>query len=231
MADGHTVAASEAVKKLTLGLRDSKQVLSRILVGWLSRAPSLETNITLAALAQEELGHAQVLAGIYTRNFADDLGPDDNPERISLNEPISHPLVKVFDHKPETWPDVIGLLCLWDTAVATMLESLATSSFEPLQHVSGKMCQEEANHWLFARGQSSELIARGGKISERLRDRCATLLPDVNLWFHKISDMSALRQQGVVDDGLALAAFATKVGPILEDLDLDWPAAPVGAAS
>jgi hypothetical protein len=86
------------------------------------------------------------------------------------------------------------------------------------------MCQEEANHWIFARAAAAELMARGSRVSETLREACKRLIPEVDRWFQDISDIDSLRRDGVIADGLPLASFASKIGPILEQLDLTWPA-------
>ena len=231
MAVEEATVASEAVSRLTLGLRDSKQVLSRVMVSWMVRAPSLETDIVLAALAQEELGHAQVLAGIYNRNFAGNGDKEENADRVTLKDPVTHPAVRPFDRPQETWPEVVALLCLWDSAVTTMVDSLRSSAFGPLRHVAEKMCQEEANHWVFARAAAADLLARGPQVSESLRAACKRLLPEVDQWFREIADIDGLRRDGVVADGLPLASYASKIGPILEDLKLAWPARPGAPAA
>lgn len=224
VSDGGSTIASEAVGQLTLGLRDSKQVLSRVMVRWMVRAPSLETDIALAALAQEELGHAQVLAGIYNRNFAGGGTGEEASERVTLNDAVMHPAVRPFDRVYETWPEAVALLCLWDSAVTTMFDSLTASSFTPLRHVAAKMCQEEANHWVFARAAAVDLIQRGSHVSESLRIACKQLIPEVDRWFRDIADIDALRRDAVIADSLPLATFAGRLGPILEDLKLTWPA-------
>jgi ring-1,2-phenylacetyl-CoA epoxidase subunit PaaC len=228
MSGGKKSDGPNAVKDLTLALRDSKQVLGRVMVSWMVRGPSLETNNAVAALAQEELGHAQVLTGVYEREFVGQKG--GSSERVSLKDPITHPAVKQFEKPRQSWFEVVALLCLWDTAVTTTIEALGASSFAPLQHISAKMCQEEGNHWIFASAAAADLLARGPQVAASFRDACARLLPEVDCWCRDIADMDQLRRDGVIADAVPLATFASKVGPILESLKLTWPSPGAAAA-
>jgi ring-1,2-phenylacetyl-CoA epoxidase subunit PaaC len=228
MAGEETTIGSEAVKNLTLGLCESKLILSRVMVSWMIRGPSLEADNAIAALAQEELGHAQVLTGIYERNFTSK--KEESTERVNLKSPLTHPAVRPFERPRQSWPEVVALLCLWDTALTTVIDGLSSSSFVPLRHVASKMCQEEGNHWIFARAAAADLLARGPHVATSFREACKRLLPEVDRWFNDIADIDRLRRDGVIADAVPLASFASKVGPILEDLKLSWPSRGAAAA-
>jgi ring-1,2-phenylacetyl-CoA epoxidase subunit PaaC len=222
-----TTSPPAALGHLILGLRDSKQILAREMTMGAIRAPSLETDIALAAMAQDELGHAQMLAAIHVHEFA---GDGERAERVRLDDPATHPAALPFSPRTESWPEMVALLCLWDSAVATILDALAASSFTTLHNTLGKMRDEEAHHWIFARAAAADLLARDGGAPKALRDACKAMLPRVQHWLDEIGDLASLRREGLVPDAVPMARFASRLGPLLEDMKLTWPA-PAGAGA
>jgi 1,2-phenylacetyl-CoA epoxidase catalytic subunit len=221
MATVKTAAAPKALAHLILGLRDCKQILARETTNWSVRAPSLETGIALAAQAQDELGHAQVLAALHGHEFAKG---GQRTERVGFHDPVDHPAALPFAPRTQSWPDMVALLYLWDSAIGVILEALAASSLASLRNPVGKMCEEEAKHWIFARGAAADLMARDGRVPEAFREACKAMLPRVQGWFAAIGDMEQLRRDGVVPDAVPMARYASRLGPLLEDMKLTWPA-------
>lgn len=219
--------ASESLGALTIGLRDSKQILAREMTRWMIRAPTLETDIALAALAQDELGHAQVLAALHAHEFA---GDDSRAERVGLYDASTHPAALPFAAPTESWPEMVALMCLWDSAIATILEALAESSFDPLCKATAKMSQDEAHHWIFARAAAADLMARDGRVPDALRAACKAMVAKVQRWFVDIADLDHLSREGLVPDVVPMARYASRIGPILEDMKLTWPTPPDSGA-
>lgn len=221
------VKTPTALAPLILGLRDSKQILAREMTMWMIRAPSLETGIALAALAQVELGHAQMLAAVHANEFA---GGGKRAKRVMFDDELTHPAALPFAPRTESWPEMVALMCLWDSAVASILEALSTSSFTPLHNTMGKMCEEEASHWIFARGAAADLMARDGRVPEALIEECKALIPRVQRWFETIGDLTRLRREGLVPDTVPMARYASRIGPLLEEMKLAWRAPAVARA-
>ena len=212
-------AAPEALGSLILGLRDSKLILAREMTQWMIRAPSLETGIALAALAQVELGHAQMLTAVHANEFS---GDAERAKRVMLDDELTHPAALPFAARTKSWPEMVALMCLWDSAVATVLEALAASSFTPLHNTISKMCDEESDHWIFARGAAADLMARDGRVPEALTEACKALIPRVQRWFATIGDLAQLRRDGLVPDTVPMARYASRLGPLLEEMKLAW---------
>lgn len=221
MSKPKTPSAPAALEPLILGLRDSKLILAREMTQWMIRAPTLETGIALAALAQVELGHAQMLNAVHANEFS---GDTKRAKRVMFDDEITHPAALPFAPRTESWPEMVALMCLWDSAVASILEALAASSFTPLHKTIGKMCEEEADHWIFARGVAADLMARDGRVPEALTEACRTLIPRVQRWFEAIGDLTRLRRNGLVPDTVPMARYASRIGPLLEEMKLAWRA-------
>lgn len=213
--------APDALGPLILGMRDSKMILAREMTQWTIRAPTLETGIALAALAQVELGHAQMLSAVHANEFS---GDAKRAKRVTFNDEITHPAALPFLPRTQSWPEMVALMCLWDSALASILEALAVSSYAPLHNTIGKMCEEEASHWIFARGAAADLMARDGRVPEALTASCKALIPRVQRWFETIGDLTHLRREGLVPDTVPMARYASRLGPLLEDMKLAWRA-------
>ena len=216
-----TPSAPAALGPLILGLRDSKLILAGEMTHWMIRAPTLETGIALAALAQVELGHAQMLNAVHANEFS---GEGKRAKRVVFGDEITHPAALPFVPRTKSWPEMVALMCLWDSALASILEALAASSYTPLHNTIGKMCEEEASHWIFARGAAADLMARDGRVPEALTEACRALIPRVQRWFETIGDLSRLRREGLVPDTVPMARYASRLGPMLEDMKLAWRA-------
>jgi hypothetical protein len=46
----------------------------------------------------------------------------------------------------------------------------------------------------------------------------------------EIGDLASLRREGLLPDAVPMARFASRLGPLLEDMKLTWPA-PAGAGA
>src|SRR5258706_2241048 len=60
-------------------LADNKYFLGRRYAEWCSSAPTLESSVAAAAMAQDELGHARALYPVL-RALAPEAGPEIDPE-------------------------------------------------------------------------------------------------------------------------------------------------------
>ena len=70
---------NEALYGLISRLADNKYFLGRRYAEWCSSAPTLESSVAAAAMAQDELGHARALYPLLT-TLAPDLGAELEPE-------------------------------------------------------------------------------------------------------------------------------------------------------
>lgn len=209
-----TVAATRsALSDLILNLSQSKQVLARETTAWTLRAPSLEAGITLAKIAQDELGHAQVLAGIHAEHFSTSR---KRSPRVGLKGEITHPAVRPLAGRTESWPEQVALMCFWDTAVTALLEALSHIDEQFLRTPLAKICRDEGHHWLFAKGSARELLARDGQVPATMIEASKAVVLRVRRWLEAVDE---------VPGGFPLAGYATQIGPLLEEMNIAWPAA------
>lgn len=134
-------AAREALAELLLTMADDEFVLGFWDSEWTGIAPVLEEDVAFSSLAQDELGHARVLYEMLAQLSGDDA------DRIAFGRPPeAYRHARLLDHARGDWAFSICRRWLYDTADATRLTALRTSSFAPLAQVVAKIRREETYH-------------------------------------------------------------------------------------
>lgn len=170
-------AADQATRDLILALADSKRLLGTRYAEWILGAPELEAGIACASMAQDEWGHARLLYALL-KDFGDD------PEKIEHGrEAHEYCSIEVLDKAPESWPELIVLNAIVDSALTAQLDALRESNHTPLRQRVGKLLDEEVFHaqhgvaWL--RRLASASAELRGEVAHVAK---ATLMP-VLRWF------------------------------------------------
>ncbi len=143
-ADDLPVAAQETLRDLLLALTKAKQELGFQYASWCIRGPSVEANIALAGMAQEELGHAAVLDGL--------LGEDMDHPVAGKDDLVGWNRWSASSAAPamiESWPTLVASCLALDASVTATLEALKSSTYVRLAQRASKMVQEEQYHLLF----------------------------------------------------------------------------------
>src|SRR5579885_2856381 len=120
------ITDQQALFDLLAALADNKYFLGRRYAEWCSSAPTLESSVAAAAMAQDELGHARALYPVL-RALQPDAGPELEPEtRIQFVN------MAALDADFGGWQDFVAANFLIDTAITQIFEAGVGSSFEPL---------------------------------------------------------------------------------------------------
>ena len=144
--------------ELILGWRDSE---------WTGIAPSLEEDVAISSIAQNEIGHARALYELAARDLgttADELAFDRSPEDYRCA-----PLVEL---RRLDWARTIARHWLYETADELRLAALKASDDEEVAGLAAKMDREELYHRLHAQMWADRL--RG---EPRFEDAVAELWP------------------------------------------------------
>jgi ring-1,2-phenylacetyl-CoA epoxidase subunit PaaC len=202
------VASDPAVGALIASLADNKYFLGRRYAEWCTAAPTLESAVAAASMAQDEIGHARSLYPLLRDVLGD--SPEVEPEtRTSFsNVPF---LAVAFSG----WTDFVAANFLFDTAINTLLESSVESSVAPLAQRARRILEEEPLHWLHGEGWTRRLAASGPRVKEALRDAFSRVAPDSLSWF-EIADQDLVRHNVLGDgpDELRLR-YRQRVNPVL----------------
>ncbi|HEX3318337.1 MAG TPA: Phenylacetic acid catabolic protein [Solirubrobacteraceae bacterium] len=204
-----------ALVNLVVVLADNKFFLGRRLSEWLSGAPSLESAVALAALAQEELGHARALYPLLEEMpLVDTPGPlqrGAERERKYCMSALAEPW--------DWWADVVAALILVDPALTVLFRALEGSRYDDLRQRAARIPGEEAFHRKYADGRVRDL-ARTDEGRATLQKRIDAVLPEVLMWFGPSGEpgVETLKAQGLLalDNDEMRESFTADVGPVLE---------------
>ncbi|MDX1578372.1 MAG: Phenylacetic acid catabolic protein [Gemmatimonadota bacterium] len=199
---------------LLLSLADNKRLLGIRYSDWILGAPSVEAGIACSAMAQDEWGHARIVYAMLK-----DFGHDPSElEHERASEAYRN--CELLDRDVSSWPDLLALNLLFDTALSVVFELMAESRFEPIHYKVRKLLDEERFHFDHAHGWTTRLQAADGGRSAlgeaygRAWNACVRLFgPDDDPL------MSTLAAEGILagDASAARALWVARVGPVLAD--------------
>ncbi|MEO7002516.1 MAG: Phenylacetic acid catabolic protein [Ktedonobacterales bacterium] len=215
-----------AVFRLIARLADNKYWLGRRYAEWCSSAPTLESSVAAAAMAQDELGHARALYPLL-RQLAPKagiaVGPEIEPETRTKFTALAALAADFTD-----WPDFVAANVLIDGALTQVFQAAQSSSFEPLAARSRKVLQEERTHTLHGQGWLRRLGREAGPVRATTEAALRHILPETLCWFGPTgaaSEQDALAAASVLDatpDALRSRFLAT-IGPVFTAAGLDLP--------
>ncbi|MFP4628965.1 MAG: 1,2-phenylacetyl-CoA epoxidase subunit PaaC [Halobacteriales archaeon] len=131
-----------ALETLCARLGDDEFVLAERYTEWQVRAPSLESDLALSNIAQDELGHARLWYDVL-----DDLGHaevDVLYERDAAD--FRHATLCELPFAEGDWADAVVRSYLYDVAEALRLEALADSTHPKIADRVPKIAAEETYH-------------------------------------------------------------------------------------
>jgi ring-1,2-phenylacetyl-CoA epoxidase subunit PaaC len=221
-----------AVEALLFRLADDELVLAERYTYWQVRAPTLESDIALSNIAQDELGHGRLWYGLLER-----LGYDETDliwERAPAD--FRHATLAELPWEEGDWADAVVRSYLYDVAEDVRLAALADSSLPAIRDRVGKVRAEEAYHldhahsWLERLAATDEGAERVGIALDRLFPHALTLFEPIGA-YEGIDGTTVDAVDDLIDDrGLrdrSLAAmreeWRTRVTGTLEGLDLAVP--------
>lgn len=136
-----------AAETLLARLGDDEFVLAERYTEWQVRAPTLESDLALSNIAQDELGHARLWYDVLER-FG-------HVERdIVFERPAAdfrHATLMELPFAEGDWADAIVRSYLYDEAERLRLEAVADSQLEPVANRVPKILEEEKYHLDHAR--------------------------------------------------------------------------------
>jgi len=196
--------ATAMMISLIESLADNKGALGRRYGEWAVSAPTIESAVAAAAMAQDELGHARSTYPVLAK-----LGV----ERSDSGLDAGHPLPVISSELPD-WASFIAANLVVDGVLTTFVASARDSSIEPLAQRARKILQEEGAHKVHAEAWARRIARVGGD--------------DLGLLVRRIDEMwaSAARWPGPDDHaGYRAAMAAGMVGwsPLeIRDRVRDW---------
>ena len=190
-----TSPATTTMISLIGSLADNKSALGRRYGEWAVSAPTIESAVAAAAMAQDELGHARstypVLAKLGVTRAEDGLD-------------AGHPMSVIAQELPD-WASVIAANLVVDGVLTTFVGSARESSIEPLAQRARKILQEEGAHKVHAEAWARRICRGGGPDLELLEQRIQIMWAQAARWPGPDDDPGYLEaiDQAMVSEGPA----------------------------
>ncbi|SEP30076.1 ring-1,2-phenylacetyl-CoA epoxidase subunit PaaC [Halogranum amylolyticum] len=190
----------EAVQTELFQLADDELVLADRYTEWQVRAPTIESDLAIANIAQDELGHARLWYDLL-----EDFGYSESDliwERDGSD--FKHATLVELPFGDGDWADCIVRGYFYDTAEHLRLNALADSSFEPLANRVGKVLDEEDYHIEHARSWLQR-VATSDESRERIQDTVDRLFPYALALFEPGDEAveAAVVEEGIRSEPLA----------------------------
>ena len=210
--------ATATMISLVGSLADNKSALGRRYGEWAVSAPTIESAVAAAAMAQDELGHARSTYPVLDKlgvSRSDDPGLD-----------AGHPMV-VISRELTDWASVIAANLVVDGVLTTFVASARNSSIEPLAQRARKILQEEGAHRVHAEAWARRIVGVGGTDLSLLRQRVSEMWVEAARWPGPDSDAGYAEAlaAGMVDSGPSAIRSRVRdwLAPQVAGLSLDEP--------
>ena len=164
---------SDTMVSLIGSLADNKSALGRRYGEWAVSAPTIESAVAAAAMAQDELGHARSTYPVLAK-----LGVSRS-EEPGLD--AGHPLPVLASELPD-WASFIAANLVVDGVLTTFVASARDSSIEPLAQRARKILQEEGAHKVHAEAWARRIVRAGGDDLDLLRVRVSEMWAVSSRW-------------------------------------------------
>lgn len=212
----------EAVEYLLYRLADDELVIAERYTEWQVRAPTLESDLALANIAQDEYGHARLWYDLL-----EDFGYSE-ADLVFEREPADFRHASFVERPFDTgdWADAIVRSYLYDVAEHLRLQALEETSYPRIADRIGKVLGEEDYHREHAQNWM-ERLADDEASHQKLQDAVDRLLPAALTLFEGDDEMEAkIEALGIQTESLDAMReqWLDTVIPFLRTLELDTPA-------
>jgi phenylacetate-CoA oxygenase PaaI subunit len=217
---GNEISEQQALFDLLAALADNKYFLGRRYAEWCNGAPTLESSVAAAAMAQDELGHARAIYPLL-QDFAQ---AKEQPAEYEPETRTRFANVAFLDQPFTGWPDFVAANFLLDTALSVVFEFAQESRFEALRGRAKKVLQEEQVHALHGEGWVRRLARTGGAVRGTLEAALERGWLETLCWFGPADDpRGKLLYAGTILTGgpeELRQRWLQRVGPALVDTEL-----------
>lgn len=165
-------AATATMISLVGSLADNKGALGRRFGEWAVSAPTIESAVAAAAMAQDELGHARATYPVLAK-----LGVERDDDAVAAGHPLH-----VLERPLPDWASFVAANLVVDGVLTTFVATARASSIEPLAQRARKILQEEGSHKLHAQGWARRFCRAGGADLELLLRRIDEMWAPAARW-------------------------------------------------
>jgi phenylacetate-CoA oxygenase PaaI subunit len=164
--------ATATMISLVGSLADNKSALGRRYGEWAVSAPTIESAVAAAAMAQDELGHARATYPVLAK-----LGVERDGDAMHAGHPLH-----VIEAPLPDWASFIAANLVVDGVLTTFVAAARDSSIEPLAQRARKILQEEGSHKLHGQGWARRFCRVGGDDMALLLQRIEEMWAEAARW-------------------------------------------------
>lgn len=190
--------AQQWMGTMVASLADNKAALGRRYAEWAVSAPTLESAVGAAAMAQDELGHARSTYPVLKA-----LGVEAEESRFGGNRRFT-----VLDDEFPDWATFIAANLVIDGTLATFVSACEPSSLPQLSQRAKKILQEEGSHRIHAEAWARRICSNRGPERDRLVEVLQRCWPEAACWWGP--DEEAGRDQALADGLIGLDDVAQR---------------------
>jgi 1,2-phenylacetyl-CoA epoxidase catalytic subunit len=165
-------SATATMISLIGSLADNKSALGRRYGEWAVSAPTIESAVAAAAMAQDELGHARATYPVLAK-----LGVEREENGLDTGQPM-----RVLEQELPDWASFVAANLVIDGILTTFVVSARDSSIEPLAQRARKILQEEGAHRVHAEAWLKRICRRRGSDLDLLLQRIAETWQQAARW-------------------------------------------------
>jgi ring-1,2-phenylacetyl-CoA epoxidase subunit PaaC len=166
-------AATATMISLIESLADNKAALGRRFGEWSVSAPTIESAVAAAAMAQDELGHARSTYPVLAK-----LGVERSEDAGLAS---GHPMSVISSELPD-WASFIAANLAVDGVLTTFVAGARDSSIEPLAQRARKILQEEGAHKVHAEAWARRITRVAGQDLRLLVQRIEEMWASAARW-------------------------------------------------
>ncbi|MDR7237353.1 1,2-phenylacetyl-CoA epoxidase subunit PaaC [Neobacillus drentensis] len=229
MANNSSVM-NTAIKELLFQLADDDFIHSYRGSEWLGLAPHIEEDIATSSITQDTMGHAAIFYQLLeelgegnANQLAHDRPAYERRNAIILelvNGPGSYMEQPDYD-----WAFAVVRNYFYTQAKAIKIQSLHSSSYEPLAEVAAKVQMELYYHLMHWKTWFVQLLGSGHEEAvSRMKAAIEKTLQDFQGVFSLGEHGNIIVQQGLIEsEAVLLTKWNQVVSPILESVGLEGP--------
>lgn len=210
--------STEARVELLVALADDELILGHRLSEWTGWVPYIEEDLALSSIAQDEIAHARTLYEIVSAIDGRD------PDALALGRrPEEYRNAALCERPNRDFAYTVARHWLYDTADATRLRALATTSFKELAEAVTVLRLEERYHVEHADAWFRRLAEGPVEARYRFAQALAAALPDAIAVFEPLTAERALLDDGTLPRSHEdlLGEWLTHVASQLEEVGLE----------
>jgi ring-1,2-phenylacetyl-CoA epoxidase subunit PaaC len=215
--------------ELLFQLADDDFILAYRGSEWLGLAPHIEEDVAFSSISQDTMGHAaifyQLLEELKVGN-ANDLAhsrPVNERRNAILLETVNGPGHYLVEPRYD-WAFAVVRNYFYVMAKKVKMDSIKTSSYQPLAEAAVKVNLELYYHILHWKTWFTQLLKAGGEARTRMEAAIQTVAEDMGGVFELGSCEKEMVESGLIDSSSELKKqWLQKMQPILEEVQLTLP--------